>query len=54
MDGAWQIEFAHREAPAEVWKVLAGAQKITLTVGGHTLAFPGDKNVAKVAKTCAK
>ena len=54
MDGAWQVDLANRENPVEVWKALASAKKITLSVGGHKLAFAGDTNVAKVAKTCAK
>ena len=54
MDGAWEVNLANRENPGEAWKALASAQRITLSVGGHKLAFAGDKNVAKVAKTCAK
>jgi len=54
MDGAWQVDLAHRDTPAAVWKALASAKRIALSLGGHSFGFAGDKNVAKVAKACAK
>jgi len=53
MDGAWEVELSADESGSDAWKALTGARKVTLSVGGRTIVFPGDKNLAKVAKTCA-
>jgi hypothetical protein len=54
MDGAWEVELGARENATEAWKALMSAKKVTLSLGGHKLAFSGDKNLAKVAKACLK